>query len=99
MQSSNFKGVVYLSQSDYDDLIDNGSITKSGQTLTYDSATLYATPDNSIAEYSAGSTQWDTAPTQDSTKPVTSGGIYTAISNSLGDIDTILTTLNSGNGV
>lgn len=47
MQTSNFKGVVYLSKSDYDALVSNGSITKDGQTLTYNRATIYVTDDNS----------------------------------------------------
>ncbi len=37
-----------------------------------------ALPDK-ITAYASSSTQWDTAPTDASTKPVTSGGIYTAL--------------------
>ena len=99
MQTLNFSGVVYLSKTDYNNLVTNGSITLNGQTLTYNTATLYVTNEQGVEEYYVGSTQWDTAPTENSTKPVTSGGVYTAIQNSLGDIETILTTLNSGTGV
>ena len=35
-----------------------------------------------LVVYSSGSNSWDTSPTSGSTKPVTSGGIYTAIQNS-----------------
>jgi len=34
-----------------------------------------------LNKYSSGSSDWDTAPTSGSTKPVTSGGIYTALNN------------------
>ncbi len=81
MQQSNFKGIVYLTKAEYESLIENGSITKSEQTLTYDRATLYVTTDTSIEEYYVGNTQWDTTPTQNSVKVVTSGGVYTALSN------------------
>ena len=95
MQTSNFKGVVYLSKSDYDELVLNGSITKSGQTLTYDSATLYVTDDDSISEYSAGSTQWDTTPTQNSTKAVTSGGVYNYVNSSVNNVSAYYVTKNA----
>ena len=36
---------------------------------------------NKLATYAADATAWDTAPTNASTKPVTSGGAYTAIDN------------------
>lgn len=34
-----------------------------------------------VSKYSADSTYWDTTPTSSSTKPVTSGGIYTSLTN------------------
>ena len=42
---------------------------------------------------------FDTTPTSGSTNPVTSGGIYTYVNTIVGDIETILTTLDVGNGV
>ena len=80
MQTSKFNGVVYLSKADYDSLIANGSITKNGQTLTYNASTLYVTPDTVLEQYYVGNSQWDTTPTSSSTKPVTSGGIFDALS-------------------
>lgn len=41
----------------------------------------------------------DSTPTSDSTNPVTSGGVYTAIQTAIGDINTALTALISGGGV
>lgn len=34
---------------------------------------------NYLQQYSSGSTQWDTTPTDSSTKAITSGGVYTAL--------------------
>ena len=42
---------------------------------------------------------FDNTPTENSTNPVTSGGIYTYVNNIVGDIDTILQGLNNGGGV
>ena len=42
---------------------------------------------------------FDTTPTESSTNPVTSGGIYTYVTTIVGDIETILTTLDVGSGV
>lgn len=88
-----FKGVVHLTEAEYTSLVTNGSITKDGQTLTYDAGTIYVTDAVGVTEYSSGSTQWDTTPTSASTKPVTSGGIYTALS---GKQDTLPTTSTAG---
>ena len=52
----------------------NGKIT----ITQYDDTTLECTPHDSTKQ---DTLQWDTSPTQGSTKPVTSGGIYTAIGN------------------
>ena len=86
MQIADFKGVVYLSKQDYEDLITNGSITKDGQTLVYDRATIYMTDDTSLEEYTPGSNQWDTTPTQNSTKPVISGGVYNSVNDKVDKI-------------
>ena len=50
----------------------NGKIT----ITQYDDTTLECTPHDSTKQ---DTLQWDSTPTQGSTKPVTSGGIYTAI--------------------
>lgn len=80
MQTQNFSGIVYLTKLEYETLVEYGSITKDGQVLNFNRGTLYVTTDTAIEEYYLGSTQWDTTPTNSSTKPVTSGGIYTALS-------------------
>lgn len=41
----------------------------------------YALENEVVSKYSVDSTQWDTTPTQNSTKPVTSGGVYNEISS------------------
>ena len=41
---SNAKQIVYLSQSQYAELIANGSITVDGVTVTYDENDIYVTP-------------------------------------------------------
>lgn len=43
-----------------------------------------------LPAYTSGSSDWDTTPTQNSTKPVTSGGIYSYVNTQLGDINTAL---------
>lgn len=42
---------------------------------------------------------FDSTPTANSTNPVTSGGVYTYIQTQLGDIDTLLTAIDTGTGV
>ena len=42
---------------------------------------------------------FDTTPTTNSTNPVTSGGIKTYVDTIVGDIESILTTLDVGSGV
>lgn len=42
---------------------------------------------------------FDSTPTQSSNNPVTSDGIYSYINSTVGDIDTLLTNLNTGGGV
>lgn len=42
---------------------------------------------------------FDNTPTQSSNNPVTSDGIYSYINSTVGDIDTLLTNLNTGGGV
>ena len=37
-----------------------------------------------LDKYSAGSSDWDSAPTENSTKAITSGGVYQAISDAIG---------------
>lgn len=39
---------------------------------------------NKLDKYASGSSDWDSAPTQDSTKAITSGGVYQAISDAIG---------------
>lgn len=42
---SNLKRIVYMENSDLTELIDRGSITKNGRTITYSDNDLYITPD------------------------------------------------------
>lgn len=42
---------------------------------------------------------FDTTPTANSTNPVTSGAVYTALQTQIGNIDTLLTQIDSGSGV
>ena len=51
---------------------------------------------NKLDTYASDSTQWDTAPTDSSTKPVTSGGVYTAIANATPSDMTGATSLADG---
>jgi hypothetical protein len=43
----NLKNVIYLSNNDYATLVNTGTITIDGTTLTYDEDNLYITPDAS----------------------------------------------------
>lgn len=52
---ANLKKVVYLSISDYQDLVTNGSTTISGETITYDENNLYITPEDSYTSKPAAS--------------------------------------------
>ena len=42
----NLQQIVYLSESDYLSLRTNGTLTKSGRTITYNANNLYITPEN-----------------------------------------------------
>ena len=45
IKTSEFKGVVSLSDEQYQELITNGSITINGETIIYNDGTIYVTPD------------------------------------------------------
>lgn len=45
--------------------------------------THMTTPENFVMKYDANAGEWDVVPTQGSTRPVTSGGVATAIANAL----------------
>lgn len=52
----NLNRVIYLTNADYQTLIDNGTITKNGRTIVYNENDLYVTPGDPILdEYSAQS--------------------------------------------
>lgn len=53
---------------------------------------------NTLLQNKQNTLTFDTTPTQNSTNPVTSGGIYTYVSNIVGDINTILATLTTPSG-
>lgn len=55
------------------------NLTSTLTTAPLSAAQGKALNDNKQATYTADSTAWDTTPTTNSTKPVTSGGIYTAL--------------------
>ena len=42
---ANLKNVIYLSNEDYATLVNTGTVTINGTTLTYDENNLYITPD------------------------------------------------------
>ena len=105
MQQSDFNGVVYLTTADYNSLVANGSITKSGQTLTYNRATLYVTTDTSLSDFQVDGTSvvvnnvaniiTKTAYDASTNKIVTESDIQDVV----GNINTVLATLTSGTGV
>ena len=47
----NLQRIVYLSETEYQSLVSNGSITKGGRTLTYDQNDLYITPSNDQIQF------------------------------------------------
>lgn len=50
---SNLNRIVYLSEAEYQTLIDNGTITKGGRTITYSANDIYITPEmGPLDEYS-----------------------------------------------
>lgn len=61
----------------------------SGVLDAYQGKVLKDSIDGKVSTYTSGSTEWDTTPTANSTKPVTSGGIY----NVIGNVETLLATL------
>ena len=44
---SNLNRIIYLSEADYQTLINAGTITKEGRTITYNANDIYITPDAS----------------------------------------------------
>lgn len=48
--TSDFNGIVRLSQADYNTLFSTGTLTVDGVTYTYDNGTIYVTPDNALGE-------------------------------------------------
>lgn len=80
--ANNPKKIVSLSEAQLATLAGGGSITSGSDTYTADEDTLYLTPD-----------VIDNAPTQNSTNPVTSGGVYTALA---GKQDALPTTSTAG---
>ena len=51
---ANLKDVIYLSNTDFETLVSNGTVTINGTTLTYDENSLYITPDELATTSSAG---------------------------------------------
>ena len=58
--------------------------TKTSAVYDNDNNTLDSIIANKLDKYASGSSDWDNSPTQDSTKAVTSGGVYQAISDAIG---------------
>lgn len=70
----NIKNIVYVTQAQYDTLVNGGSIIVEGVTYTYDEANVYAVKETI-----------DTTPTQNSDNLITSGGVYDAIHSIIPD--------------
>ena len=74
---NNLNNIVYLSEAQRTTLFTNGTITVDGVTITYSDNDLYVTPSNI-----------DTTPTSNSYNLITSGAVYTGLSNKQNTIST-----------
>ena len=68
------------------DKVGNKLYPKTKTSAVYDdnNNTLDSVIANKLDKYASGSSDWDSAPTQNSTKAITSGGVYQAISDAIG---------------
>ena len=48
---ANLQKIIYLSAAEYQTLLDEGSITKNGRTITYNDNDLYITPDTGVLSH------------------------------------------------
>lgn len=75
-------GAILNLQQQIDDMKDGtvpGSLQEQITTNTNDISTLNTAVGNKVNTYASDPTQWDTTPTSGSSKPVTSGGVYSMI--------------------
>lgn len=70
----------------------NGTVVLAGGITSY----VNGQTSGKLDKYTAGSSAWDTTPTANSTKPVTSGGVYAAVDNATSSVSGKLDKYSSG---
>ena len=97
---ANFKGVLKCTQEQYNRLLTGETLTISGKTYTYDENVLYVTDDTQgeltdaqLAAINSGITS------EKVTQIATNTSDIATLQTQIGNIDTLLTQIDSGSGV